>query len=200
MAPIVGQVQTYPPAPAELPKVLLMGDSIATGYTLPVRKLLEGKATVADVPVGGHTTTLALQNLHELLGDGKWDVIHFNWGLNDLEGRRLSIEQYAKNLGELVKRLKKTGANLVWCSTTPVPTGKVNSPRNYKDVPAYNEVAKKIMDENGIAVNDLYSFASPKLAEIQQTENVHFTVKGYAILGDQVARHILQALSGSTAD
>jgi hypothetical protein len=68
MAPFFGQAQTNPPTPAELPKVLLMGDSIATGYTLPVRKLLEGKATVADVPKGGHTTTLALQSLltHQL--------------------------------------------------------------------------------------------------------------------------------------
>jgi len=29
----------------KLPRVLLIGDSISIGYTVPVRKLLEGKAT-----------------------------------------------------------------------------------------------------------------------------------------------------------
>ena len=29
-------------------------------------------------------------------------------------------EQYEKNLRELVKRLKATGAKLVWASTTPI--------------------------------------------------------------------------------
>ena len=94
----------------------------------------------------------------------------------------------------MVKRLKKTGARLVWCSTTHVPTGKVNSPRDYKDVPAYNTVAKKVMDENGIALNDLYTIALPRLTEIQQKEDVHFTDAGYRVLAEEVVRHILRAL------
>ena len=31
---------------AGLPRVLLLGDSVSIGYTLPARKLLEGKANV----------------------------------------------------------------------------------------------------------------------------------------------------------
>lgn len=35
-----------PPENPSLPNVLLIGDSISIGYTVPVRKLLEGKANV----------------------------------------------------------------------------------------------------------------------------------------------------------
>lgn len=114
---------------ADPPGVLLLGDSIATGYTPPVRKLLGGKATVHSG--GGSNTAVALQKLDGWLGDASWHVIHFNWGLNDLEGHKVPIGQYDKNLRELARRLKKTRAKLIWCTTMPVPTGKVSTARNY---------------------------------------------------------------------
>jgi acyl-CoA thioesterase-1 len=177
-----------------LPRVLLIGDSIASGYTEPVRQALAGKATIGSAPGNGFYTVLALTNLHNMLGDGHWDVINFNWGLNDLEGRRVRLPRYEANLQTLVKQLKQTGAKLVWCSTTPVPTGKVNSPRIYTDVPEYNAVAEKVMKENGVPINDLYNFALPRLAELQLKEDVHFTPVGYAALGEQVAEQILITL------
>ena len=33
------------------------------------------------------------------------------------------------------------------------------------------------MDEQKVAVDDLYSFALPQLAQIQRPENVHFTAE-----------------------
>jgi hypothetical protein len=39
--PVMQPIQDDP----NLPRVLLIGDSISIGYTLPVRKLLEGKAS-----------------------------------------------------------------------------------------------------------------------------------------------------------
>ncbi len=183
-----------PGEPQRLPRVLLMGDSIADGYTQGVREQLAGKATVAGVPSNGCYTVQALTNLHNMLGDGNWDLINFNWGLNDLEGKRVKLPEYEANLRTLLKRLKQTGAKLVWCSTTPVPTGRVNSPRIYTDVPIYNAVAEKVMKENGVPINDLYNFALPRLADLQLKEDVHFTPAGYAALGEQVAEQILITL------
>lgn len=68
-----------------LPRVLLIGDSISIGYTLPVRDLLKGKANVHRIPTNGGPTTNGLKNLTAWLGVSKWDVIHFNWGLHDLK-------------------------------------------------------------------------------------------------------------------
>ena len=179
-----------------LPRVLLIGDSISMGYTLPVRKLLDGKANVHRIPVNGGPTTNGIANLKKWLGDGKWDVIHFNWGLHDLkliEGKhQVPIDEYEKNLRELVAQMKATNAKLIWCSTTPVPDGA--SIRNKEDAPRYNAVAKKIMDDMQVPIDDLYEFALPQLDKIQQKENVHFSPAGSEVLAQQVVKSIEQYL------
>ena len=134
-----------------LPRVLLIGDSISIGYTLPVREALAGKANVHRIPTNGGPTIRGLEQLDSWLGEGKWDVIHFNWGLHDLkhiQGKhQVPLDQYEKNLRTLVERLKKTDATLVWCSTTPVPNEKVNPKRVPAEVGQFNAVAAKIMKE-----------------------------------------------------
>ena len=193
--PAYVEVQDEP----SLPRVLLIGDSISIGYTLPVRALLEGEANVHRILTNGGPSLNGLQNLRDWLGTGKWDVIHFNWGLHDLKimpgGRRQAeIDEYETNLNELVKQLKATGAKLIWASTTPVPEGKLDPPRNPSDVPVYNAVAKKIMDLNGIPIDDLYSYVLPRESEIQLKENVHYTPAGYQALASQVAEALRGAL------
>ena len=199
------QRQKRQPAPAfatvkddpALPRVLLIGDSISIGYTVPTREALSGKVNVHRAPANCGPTIKGLESLDEWLGDGRWDVIHFNWGLHDLkyiEGKQqVPLDQYEKNLCELVGKLKKTGAKLIWCSTTPVPEG-CTPPRTDEDVIAYNAVARKIMDANGIAIDDLYTFALPKLKEIQREANVHFLPEGSVALAKEVAGSILKEL------
>jgi acyl-CoA thioesterase-1 len=102
-------------------------------------------------------------------------------------------EDYEKNLRTIVARLKQTGAELVWCSTTPVPEGA--SGRVADEAALYNEIAERVMKENGLAVNDLHAFALPKLNEIQQPKNVHFTPEGSAVLAKQVSNSIETAIA-----
>src|SRR5207247_1734668 len=83
----------------KLPRVLLIGDSISMGYTQPVRELLKGKANVHRIGENGGPTTNGLKNLTQSLGEGKWDVIHFNWGLHDIKidksgKHQVPIEEY----------------------------------------------------------------------------------------------------------
>ncbi|MBM3333480.1 SGNH/GDSL hydrolase family protein [Candidatus Sumerlaeota bacterium] len=182
-----------------LPRVLLIGDSISIGYTTYTRELLRGVANVHRIPTNGGPTINGLKNLDTWLGDGKWDVIHFNWGLHDLrtmdDGKRqVPIDQYDKNLRELVSRLKKTGAKLIWASTTPVPDAKLSPPRKNAEVVAYNVAAKKIMDENGVAIDDLYSAVLPNLTTLQLPANVHFKGEGSAFLAKKVAESVTAAL------
>jgi acyl-CoA thioesterase-1 len=68
-----------------LPRVLLIGDSISIGYTLPVRELMQGVANVHRPLTNCGPTTEGLQHIDQWLGKEKWDVIHFNWGLHDLK-------------------------------------------------------------------------------------------------------------------
>lgn len=192
-----------------LPRVLLIGDSISIGYTVPVREMLKGKANVHRPLTNCGPTSKGVAEIEKWLGDGKWDVIHFNWGLHDLkylgpQGQNLAdpmakdshqqvpLDEYEANLRKLVARLKKTGARLIWRSTTPVPEGARG--RVAGDSVKYNAVAKKIMDEHGIAIDDQYSFAMQRLDRIQRKADVHFTPEGSKTLAGQAVAAILKAL------
>lgn len=185
-----------------LPRVLLIGDSISIGYTLPTRKLLAGKANVHRIPTNGGPTTHGLEQLDRWLGDSRWDVIHFNFGLHDLKHadaagnlvdvskapRQVDLDAYRDNLRAIVRRLKATGATLIWCSTTPVPPGAKG--REPGDEIAYNAVAAEVMKDEGVVTNDLHAFAAARLAEIGKPADVHYTTAGSAVLATEVAGRI----------
>src|SRR5262245_8631343 len=71
-----------------LPRVLLIGDSISMGYTIPVRELLKGKANVHRVPENGGPTINGLKRLAQELGGGKWDVSPLSGGWSSLGSDR----------------------------------------------------------------------------------------------------------------
>jgi len=192
-----------------LPRVLLIGDSISIGYTLPVRALLKDEANVHRPLTNCGPTIRGLEHIDAWLGEHKWDVIHFNWGLHDLKymgpnGQNLAKPaaagshqqvppaEYEKNLRKLVARLKETGATLIWCSTTPVPEGAAG--RVVGDAVKYNAIAAKVMQEHDVAIDDLYAFSLPKLKEIMRPANVHFTPGGSKKLAEQVVASIRAAL------
>lgn len=204
--PAMAKVEDVP----GLPRVLLIGDSISIGYTVPVREMLKGKANVHRPLTNCGPTTRGLAGIDQWLGDGKWDVIHFNWGLHDLkylgpQGQNLAdpqakdshqqvpIDEYEANLRKLVARLQKTKAKLIWRSTTPVPVGAKG--RVVGDSVKYNAVAKKIMDEHNIAIDDQYSFAKERLEKIQLPKNVHFSPDGSRALAKQAVASIEKALA-----
>lgn len=195
------------------PNVLLIGDSISNAYTVDVRKHLHGKADVFRIPSNGKNTAFGLKNLNKWLAmePGKWDVIHFNWGLWDLcyrnpesktQGYRDKVngtitatpEQYRANMEKIVGRLKETDAMLIWCSTTPVPEGEAG--RKLGDDLIYNRIAAEIMEANGVLINDLHAHALLKYPEIQrQKGDVHFTKEGSAYLAERVALEISAVLA-----
>jgi acyl-CoA thioesterase-1 len=183
-----------------LPRVLLIGDSISIGYTLDVRALLKGKANVHRIPVNGGATEIGLANLKAWLGDGKWDVIHFNFGLHDAKyasetEQRASREQYVENLRLLVAEMKKTGAKLIFATTTPVPKGGILTPtRRFDSIEARNELAVKLMGENDVAIDDLYAVAKPVMSTVGRPNDVHFAPEGYKLLAKAVAASIEKEL------
>lgn len=189
---------------AGLPRVLLLGDSISIGYTLPVREALKGKANVHRPPTNCSSTGNALNHLESWLGKGKWDVVYFNFGLHDAklppEGvRHAPPAVYEKNLRELVKRLQATGATLIWATTTPVPNGGIISPtRRFGSIDEYNAIARKVMEESGVAIDDLNAVITPHLAT-RLPNDVHYSSEGSAILAKAVVASVEAALAGRAA-
>ena len=186
-----------------LPRVLLIGDSISMGYTLPVRALLKGKTNLHRIPTNGGSTKDGVANIEAWLGNGKWDVIHFNWGLHDLKhmkngkldaaGPQVStLAEYETNLRTLVTRMKATGAKLIWATTTPIPAG--SNGRIAGDEVKYNEVAARVMKDMGVPIDDLHARCLPDLAAWQLPKNVHFNSVGSAGLAKKVAAEIAALL------
>lgn len=194
----------------ELPNVLIIGDSISIGYTPFVRQELEGKANVVHNEGNAQHTGTGLLKLDEWLGNTTWDVIHFNWGLWDLcyrseqsnvYGNRDKIhgivtfttEEYGKNLEQLVKRLKRTNARLIFATISYVPKGEAG--RFFGDDKQYNKVAVRIMKKHNIQINRLNARSRTIHKKHKKAEgDVHFTSDGYALLAKQVARKILNNL------
>lgn len=198
---------------APMPRVLIIGDSISIGYTPELKRLLQGKAIVEHNSGNAGHTGRGLDNLDQWLDAERWDVIHFNWGLWDLAYRpngskdtgldkvngtqSWPLPEYERHLRELVGRLKQTGARLIWATTTPVPESE---PGRFKgDEVRYNEAARRIMQENGIPIDDLYEHMLPHAEELAlKPGNVHYSENGYAHLARRVAAAVEKELDSST--
>ncbi len=190
------------------PNVLIMGNSISIGYTEYVRKALGKRADVCRVPVNCAVTRKMLSNYKLWLGDGKWDVIHFNWGLHDLkrltpEGnldktrqadRLVPVEEYKENLEKIVQILKETGARLVFATTTVIPPEAPG--RVVGDEIIYNNAAKEVLKNHPeIVIDDQYTTILNFPEGRREKSDVHFPAWGSAKLGyvaGDVIRTILQ--------
>jgi acyl-CoA thioesterase-1 len=181
-----------------LPKVLLVGDSISGGYEKPLRQLLAGKAEIDRISNSGGPTTSGLEHLAEFSA-GKWAVVVFNYGLHDMKldtgAHQVEIAQYEANLKTIADALRKSGAKLVWATTTPVPTGKLSPKRERADPALYNAAAARALQGKVDAVCDLYAAMLPREDELQHKENVHYKVEGYAFLAEQVAAAVKPLLT-----
>ncbi|MBL0110981.1 MAG: SGNH/GDSL hydrolase family protein [Saprospiraceae bacterium] len=198
-----------------LPNVLILGDSISIGYFPFVKEIMKEKAMVTrpfspdSTPENCEGTTSGVENIDRWIGDTKWDVIHFNFGLHDLKNvhtetgknsnnpkdpHQANLKQYEENMTEIVGKLKRTGAKLIFATTTPYPDTAIKPMRLPGMPEKYNVVAEKIMKENGVVINDLYTLVLPRMSEIQLPSNVHFTEPGYEVLGEAVAQKIVECL------
>lgn len=173
-----------------LPRVILIGDSVSRGYTQAARRALAGQANVHRAPANCGPTASGLRHIDAWLGDGKWDVIHFNFGIHD---RNTPVADYASRLEQLVTRLKETGATVAWATTTPIPD-KPDGQRAASIVER-NLAAAAVMQKHGVAIDDLFTFITPHLATVQPPGDVHFTTAGYDLLGEQVAAAVTAALA-----
>ena len=196
-------------AATTLPKVLIIGDSISMRYMEPLALRVQDKAEVVHNEGNAAHTRNGVEQLEAWLGDTKWEVIHFNFGLHDIkyvdhaggdvaseEAGRLQVplDDYRKNLTKIAERLKATGAKIIFATTTPFPETARRPMRSPADLQAYNEVALEVMKAQGIEVNDLHGVALPHLAKWQRRDNVHFIATGYNGLADAVAQAVLGAL------
>ena len=142
-----------PEAASILPQVLIIGDSISIGYTEPVRENLKGSAEVFRPPVNCQHTGYGLSQIKTWLGTGKWDVIHFNFGIwdthmLDAKGNLLSgsmegdsapatdgigsTRRSSTRIIERDSRHSESPAPARWASPRPSCTGRAGGSRTFQ--------------------------------------------------------------------
>jgi hypothetical protein len=203
-----GRASEYPPSAKEsiewcdiwishanetnLPRVLLIGDSITRAYYPDVEKRLTGKAYVGRLSSSAFISDPALlEQIKMVLAQYKFDVIHFN---NGMHGWQHSEKEYEQAFPEYLRTIKKYAPNakLIWANTTPL---KVSPPSSDNSTQATdgriaerNVIAAKFMQAHGIPVEDLNT---PMQGHPEyHTDNVHFNDQGISIQADVVAADI----------
>ena len=213
VAPLPDPRETDDP---KLPRVLVIGDSISMNYDEAARQALKGVANYHRCEGNASSSAHGVRNSELWMGNFnkpgfQWDVIQFNHGLHDLKqtydkqtdsfgAYAVPLEDYKANLEKQIQILKKSGAKLIWCTTTPVPNdNKGTYARRKGAAKEFNAAAMEVMKRHPeIIVNDLYQVVagSPLFDDWRKGDNVHFYRETeQAALGAAVAAAVRKALA-----
>ena len=192
-------------------RILIIGDSISNGYFPFVQQAFTDRAVVVHNEGNARHTGIGLEKIDEWIGDEEWDIIQFNWGLHDLcyrhpdskvYGNRDKIKgtlavtlcEYTVNLDSLVRFMRATtDARLVFVTTSYVPEYEYG--RFREDVPRYNAVAIKVMQNYSVLVNDIYEISMEIHTDYcLDTNDVHFTKEGYEELSKPIIKVLEEEL------
>jgi len=180
-----------------LPRVLLIGDSITRAYYPAVEKHLAGTAYVGRLSSSAFISDpVLLEQIKMVLTQYKFDVIHFN---NGMHGWQHSEKEYEQALPECLKTIRKYAPNakLIWANTTPLKVSPPLSPDNKaratdQRIAERNAIAAKFMQTQGVPVEDLNT---PMQNHPEyHSDNVHFNDDGISIQADLVAVDIKKLL------
>ena len=181
-----------------LPRVLLIGDSIVRDYYPEVEKRLAGKAFVARLATSRFVADpVLLKEVELVLSETKFDVILFN---NGMHGWQHTEAEYQNGMPQFIKtiRMHAPKAKLIWATTTPLREGKGvtgDTKAEYSDerIAARNALASKIVSAQKIPTVDLNAavLGHPEL----HSDNVHFNGQGSQILAAQASELISKLLS-----
>jgi lysophospholipase L1-like esterase len=191
-----------PKAETKPKQVLIIGDSISFGYLKDAKEQLTDVAQVTHNKGNAKFTTYGLKQIDKWIGDKKWDLIQFNWGLWDMYGwsqnPKLTVKQYEKQLDTLTARLKKTGTKLIFVTTTPVCPAPERTAKiivSQETANSFAAAAARVMAKYKIPVNDLHAVIAVDRAKYAKGDNdVHYNNEGRRVLGTQVAKAIKQQL------
>lgn len=194
---------------SDVPKVLLLGDSISEGY----RELVAGKLLgTADVYYPNENVKYSVNLLRYIR---EWaermkigsniDFVYFNVGLWDLlriSGIEplTSLDEYSKNLINILGLLKTIfcNAHIIFATISSVNETLMEYElvRYNADIDKYNRAACEIMEMQGVQIHDLNKITKEYLSNMY-ADFTHFTQEGYEILADEIVAYLKTLLSVS---
>lgn len=198
-----------------LPKVVLLGDSIRLSYTPHVEKALAGQATIISPKANGGDSSRVLKNLEDWAIREQPAIIHFNCGIHDIKKSKTNgtfqvpPADYEANLRQIVQKLRsETKAIVIFALTTPVGDARAAKGRQKVDyelleasAQQYNDIARRVMRDLNVPVNDLRAALgnAEEQAQLLGGDGIHFTPAGSEKLGQAVAATIRQHLKQAPA-
>jgi lysophospholipase L1-like esterase len=172
----------------DLPRVLLIGDSITRGYFPAVEKDLQGKAYCARLATSKSVGDPALlTEIAAIVAEEKFDVIHFN---NGMHGWGYSEEEFKAAFPGFVEAIRNAAphARLVWASITPVRKDDAKNAR----IKVRNTIAEEYMKQNSIPIDNQWALMAAH--EDLHSDDVHFTPAGSDLQARQVADSVLKLI------
>ena len=176
----------------DLPRVLLVGDSICNFYKDNVISYLDGRMNVTYWV----SSFCATSPLHELafkthLAQSRYDVVHFNNGLHSLDADVTGWTNGIVGAWASI-RARQPQAALVWCTTTPT-TNAAKTACVEKLNAAALAAAGNSPGVGPMRVDDLFSLMDPLSRSSYWVDEVHPSTAGRAIEAERVAASVYHA-------
>ncbi len=180
---------TFHALETDKPRVLLIGDSICNGYHGSVREKLEGKVNVSFWASSKCVTDPDyFRELDFMLGAYPYDIVCFNNGLHSLFTNRDEWDAaYASAVAFI--RAKLPDAKLSLTLSTPLKDASLTAKSA-----SLNKTVRKVADENGLPVIDLFAAMDVLDREEYWSDTFHFRGSAIDIQGNLLRDHILGRL------
>ncbi len=176
----------------DLPRVLLIGDSITHSYQGVVRELLKGKCYVDYIATSYSINWAFYSRLIEAFAmDSDYAVIHFNHGLH---GKQMATSVYEEGMNALAAKLNRLGKLIFVTSTKTYKPGTSEPEDFYTLVLERNEVVRRLAKEYNCPVDDLAAASEKFPLSAYVPDGTHFTENGAKELANYVVQSILDCL------
>lgn len=179
---------------ADLPNVLLLGDSISRNYFSEVTNDLAGSANVYLLATSASAGDPRLpRQISEFVAMErvKFSVVHFNNGMHGWNYTEAQFERALPSLVKSVRALVGKNGKLVWATITPVQQNAFNGATNQR-IDARNSIAANVMQRACIPIDDQHALMMKHLDLYEDA--VHFGSAGASLMGKQAALTIRAAL------
>ena len=178
----------------EMPRVLLIGDSIVAGHGDKVHALLKEDICVDFFATSKHVTNCEfMSDLDFMLSKRSYDLILFN---NGLHGFDVADKHYKSALSEALSVLKTKTPCLCWRNSTPILNSEnleeFNAERNPRVI-SRNSDAADLADSLNLPSLDLYTPMAENKS-LFSPDAVHYTQEGQKAQSELIADFIITLL------
>ena len=186
---------------SDLPKVLLLGDSIRMSYQPLVAQFLEGRATVVGPADNCQYSLYTLSSMGRWIGElGKPDIVHWNNGIHDAGHNpyrspvQMPVEMYRDNIALILKQLRAFTPRVIWATSTPVHPDRpfVDTGWSWRneEIDRYNAAARELMEVHEVPITELHELVWGDVEGFLSEDQLHLSQAGQMACASAVAQAI----------